>query len=155
MPINGSGRSNERDQCMIQLFLHSAILHRTSRIVIYQLRRNRPSSLLTPSHTTIDGRIAPRSGLAVKNFIDTGAGVIDADYRGQVKVLLFNHSEVDFEGPSPPKNILLSHSAPLSFPRLSSFKYLCAFIEPTRENGDEIRDVKWPSAFFFLKKEKN
>lgn len=45
-----------------------------------------------------DGRIAPRSGLAVKSFIDTGAGVIDADYRGQVKVLLFNHSEADFEG---------------------------------------------------------
>ena len=47
---------------------------------------------------SLDGRIAPRSGLAVKNFIDTGAGVIDADYRGQVKVLLFNHGEVDFEG---------------------------------------------------------
>ena len=46
----------------------------------------------------IDGRIAPRSGLAAKNFIDTGAGVIDADYRGEVKVLLFNHSETDFEG---------------------------------------------------------
>lgn len=46
---------------------------------------------------TADGRIAPRSGLAVKHFIDTGAGVIDSDYRGQVKVLLFNHSEVDFE----------------------------------------------------------
>lgn len=45
-----------------------------------------------------DGRIAPRSGLASKNFIDTGAGVIDADYRGPVKVLLFNHSDVDFEG---------------------------------------------------------
>lgn len=44
-----------------------------------------------------DGRIAPRSGLASKNFIDTGAGVIDADYRGQVKVLLFNHSEEDFQ----------------------------------------------------------
>ncbi|KAI0154819.1 dUTP pyrophosphatase [Xylariaceae sp. FL1272] len=42
------------------------------------------------------GRIAPRSGLASKHFIDTGAGVIDADYRGQVKILLFNHSEVDF-----------------------------------------------------------
>lgn len=41
--------------------------------------------------------MAPRSGLASKNFIDTGAGVIDADYRGEVKVLLFNHSEVDFE----------------------------------------------------------
>lgn len=43
------------------------------------------------------GRIAPRSGLAVKNFIDVGAGVIDADYRGQVKILLFNHADVDFE----------------------------------------------------------
>ncbi|KAF5019577.1 hypothetical protein F66182_8408 [Fusarium sp. NRRL 66182] len=43
------------------------------------------------------GRIAPRSGLASKHFIDTGAGVIDADYRGQVKVLLFNHNESDFE----------------------------------------------------------
>ncbi|KAE8145827.1 dUTPase-like protein [Aspergillus avenaceus] len=42
------------------------------------------------------GRIAPRSGLAAKHFIDTGAGVIDADYRGEVKVLLFNHSDVDF-----------------------------------------------------------
>lgn len=27
------------------------------------------------------GRIAPRSGLAWKHFIDTGAGVIDSDYR--------------------------------------------------------------------------
>jgi len=43
------------------------------------------------------GRIAPRSGLAVKSFIDTGAGVIDADYRGQVKILLFNHADTDFE----------------------------------------------------------
>jgi hypothetical protein len=36
----------------------------------------------------------------VKSFIDTGAGVVDADYRGEVRVLLFNHSEVDFEGTS-------------------------------------------------------
>ncbi|KAG7127700.1 hypothetical protein HYQ46_010405 [Verticillium longisporum] len=42
------------------------------------------------------GRIAPRSGLASKHFIDTGAGVIDADYRGQVKILLFNHADTDF-----------------------------------------------------------
>lgn len=44
-----------------------------------------------------DGRIAPRSGLAVKKGIATGAGVIDADYRGQVMVLLFNHGEEDFK----------------------------------------------------------
>ena len=42
-------------------------------------------------------RIAPRSGLAVKNFIDTGAGVVDYDYRGNVGVVLFNHAEDDFE----------------------------------------------------------
>lgn len=42
------------------------------------------------------GRIAPRSGLASKHFIDTGAGVIDSDYRGEVKVLLFNHASDDF-----------------------------------------------------------
>lgn len=43
------------------------------------------------------GRIAPRSGLAWKNSIDVGAGVIDQDYRGNVGVILFNHSDDDFE----------------------------------------------------------
>ncbi|KAL2249724.1 deoxyuridine 5'-triphosphate nucleotidohydrolase [Sesamum indicum] len=42
-------------------------------------------------------RVAPRSGLAWKHTIDVGAGVIDADYRGPVGVILFNHSDVDFE----------------------------------------------------------
>ena len=43
------------------------------------------------------GRIAPRSGLAWKKSIDVGAGVIDADYRGNVGVILFNFSDDDFE----------------------------------------------------------
>ncbi|XP_050531948.1 deoxyuridine 5'-triphosphate nucleotidohydrolase, mitochondrial-like isoform X1 [Daktulosphaira vitifoliae] len=42
------------------------------------------------------GRIAPRSGLASNNFIDVGAGVIDGDYRGNIAILLFNHSDVPF-----------------------------------------------------------
>ncbi|XP_010515014.1 PREDICTED: deoxyuridine 5'-triphosphate nucleotidohydrolase [Camelina sativa] len=42
-------------------------------------------------------RIAPRSGLAWKHSIDVGAGVIDADYRGPVGVILFNHSDVEFD----------------------------------------------------------
>lgn len=46
--------------------------------------------------TDEDGRIAPRSGLAAKHGIDVGAGVIDADYRGPLKVLLFNFGEQDF-----------------------------------------------------------
>lgn len=43
------------------------------------------------------GRIAPRSGLAVKHGIQTGAGVVDRDYTGEVKIVLFNHSKKDFE----------------------------------------------------------
>jgi dUTP pyrophosphatase len=30
--------------------------------------------------------------------LDTGAGVIDADYRGPLGVLMFNFSEQDYEG---------------------------------------------------------
>jgi len=43
------------------------------------------------------GRVAPRSGLAVKHCINVGAGVIDPDYTGEIKVVLFNHGEADFE----------------------------------------------------------
>ena len=42
-------------------------------------------------------RIAPRSGLAIRNFIDVGVGVVDSDYRGEIKVVLFNHSAEDFK----------------------------------------------------------
>lgn len=42
------------------------------------------------------GRIAPRSSLAANHFIDIGAGVIDADYRGNIGIVMFNHSNVDY-----------------------------------------------------------
>lgn len=37
------------------------------------------------------GRVAPRSGLAVKYGINVHAGVIDPLYRGEIKVALINH----------------------------------------------------------------
>ncbi|KAF7241520.1 Deoxyuridine 5'-triphosphate nucleotidohydrolase, mitochondrial [Varanus komodoensis] len=43
------------------------------------------------------GRVAPRSGLAAKHFIDVGAGVIDEDYRGNVGVVLFNFGKEPFK----------------------------------------------------------
>ena len=43
-----------------------------------------------------NGHIAPGSGLALKQLIDIGAGVIDEDYHGPIKVILINHGKDDF-----------------------------------------------------------
>ncbi|RKO97545.1 hypothetical protein CXG81DRAFT_11021 [Caulochytrium protostelioides] len=42
------------------------------------------------------GRVAPRSGLTLKQGMDVGAGVVDADFRGPIGIILFNHSDQDF-----------------------------------------------------------
>ena len=42
------------------------------------------------------GRIAPRSGMALRNGIDVLAGVIDPDYRGEIHVLLYNSGEESY-----------------------------------------------------------
>ena len=44
-------------------------------------------------------QIRPRSGLAAKNNISVlnTPGTIDSDYRGELKVILFNHSNENFE----------------------------------------------------------
>jgi dUTP pyrophosphatase len=42
------------------------------------------------------GLVWPRSGLAVRHGIDTMAGVIDSDYRGELKVVLVNHGDEPF-----------------------------------------------------------
>ena len=43
-------------------------------------------------------QIRPRSGLAAKNSITVlnTPGTIDSDYRGEIKIILFNHGKEDF-----------------------------------------------------------
>lgn len=43
------------------------------------------------------GRVAPRSGFSWKYHTITAAGVIDPDFRGNLNVMLFNHSICDVE----------------------------------------------------------
>ncbi|XP_074600032.1 deoxyuridine 5'-triphosphate nucleotidohydrolase-like [Brevipalpus obovatus] len=56
-----------------------------------------PTDLQIAVPSNCYGRVAPRSGLAHKHFIDVGAGVIDADYRGNLGVILFNFGDKEFQ----------------------------------------------------------
>ena len=49
------------------------------------------------------GRIAPRSGLATQKGLDTLAGVIDADYRGEIGCLLYNTGDETISLPARSK----------------------------------------------------
>jgi dUTP pyrophosphatase len=49
------------------------------------------------------GRVAPRSGLATHKGIDVLAGVIDADYRGEIGCLLYNAGENAVDLPAQAK----------------------------------------------------
>jgi len=49
------------------------------------------------------GRVAPRSGLATKQGLDVMAGVIDADYRGEILCLLYNAGEEQIVLPAQTK----------------------------------------------------
>ena len=58
-----------------------------------------PTGLFIALPEGYESQIRPRSGLAFKHGITVlnSPGTIDADYRGEVKVLLINHGAEDFE----------------------------------------------------------
>ena len=57
-----------------------------------------PTGLAIAFSSDFEIQIRPRSGLAVKNSISVlnTPGTIDSDYRGEIKVILFNHGKNDF-----------------------------------------------------------
>ena len=57
-----------------------------------------PTGLRVAIPEELEIQIRPRSGLAAKERIGVlnSPGTIDSDYRGELKIILFNHSKKDF-----------------------------------------------------------
>ena len=57
-----------------------------------------PTGLSVAFSEEFEIQIRPRSGLAAKNNISVlnAPGTIDSDYRGEIKIILFNHGSNDF-----------------------------------------------------------
>ena len=57
-----------------------------------------PTGLSLAFSKEYEAQIRPRSGLAAKNNISVlnTPGTIDSDYRGEIKVILYNHGNNDF-----------------------------------------------------------
>lgn len=69
----------------LDLFLDqdSLVIHSGKRVLA-------PTGIAVAIPSGHYGRIAPRSGISFKQGVDVLAGVIDSDYRGELKVLLLN-----------------------------------------------------------------
>ena len=57
-----------------------------------------PTGLAVAFSSDFEIQIRPRSGLAAKNSISVlnTPGTIDSDYRGEIKIILFNHGKENF-----------------------------------------------------------
>ncbi len=57
-----------------------------------------PTGLSVAFANNYEIQIRPRSGLAAKNNISVlnTPGTIDSDYRGEIKVIIYNHNDTDF-----------------------------------------------------------
>lgn len=74
-----------------------ADLYAVAEVVIPpQTRAVVPTGLVMALPAGYYGRIAPRSGLAVKSGIDVLAGVVDSSYRGEIGVVLQNLGDFKF-----------------------------------------------------------
>lgn len=62
-------------------------------------RRLVPTGLVLAIPQGFEGQVRPRSGLALRHGLTVlnAPGTIDADYRGEVQVLLINHGEAAFD----------------------------------------------------------
>ncbi len=71
--------------------LKDVVLHKRERVII-------PTGYSVEVPIGMEAQIRPRSGLALKNGITllNSPGTIDADYRGEIKIIVINLGEEDF-----------------------------------------------------------
>ena len=79
--------------------LRAAIPADASLVIFPRARMLVPTGLIVELPQNHEGQIRPRSGLAFKHGITVlnSPGTIDADYRGEVQILLINHGNEPFE----------------------------------------------------------
>jgi dUTP pyrophosphatase len=92
LPARGSALSAGLDLCSIE----DVELQPKQRAVV-------PTGLAVAIPPGFYGRVAPRSGLAAKNGLDVLAGVIDSDYRGEIRCVLYNTGDEVIELPAGSK----------------------------------------------------
>ncbi len=106
LPLRGSVHAIGADLCCVEAFNLKPLE-----------RKLVPTGLAVEIPAGFYGRVAPRSGLAVKQGIDTLAGVIDSDYRGEVRVLLinFNDEAVNFEAGERVAQLIIEKAEALDY----------------------------------------
>lgn len=92
LPSRGSSLSAGLDICSIE----DVAIEPKQRSLV-------PTGLAVAIPEGYYGRVAPRSGLATQKGLDVLAGVIDADYRGEIRCLLYNAGDEAIHLPAQSK----------------------------------------------------
>jgi len=82
LPARGTNWSAGADLCCLEAFTLGP-----------GERRSVPTGLIVEIPPGWYGRVAPRSGLAARHGVDTLAGVVDPDFRGELLALIVNTGE--------------------------------------------------------------
>ena len=107
------------------------------------------------------GRIAPRSGLAIKQCIDVAAGVIDSDYRGEILPILVNNSSSTVSLPTHSKiaQLIVVHLNTMDLLEVAELndtlrgdnKFGSTDAEPPQENTPKPLEQSTTSSFKWTK----
>jgi dUTP pyrophosphatase len=79
LPVRGTNWSAGADLCCLEAFTLGP-----------RERKSVPTGLIVEIPPGWYGRVAPRSGLAARHGVDTLAGVVDSDFRGELMALIVN-----------------------------------------------------------------